>query len=120
VGTERYLAPEVHESKPYKGFATDIFALGVVLFLMVTGVMPFYHRAIKSDQLYSHVYRNDDKAYWEALAKAYPGSASTVAGLSEEFKKLSLQFFCYHYFDRITLEKLKAAKWVTAGATGDA
>lgn len=41
VGTERYMAPEIIEGKPYKGNTTDIFALGVILFVMVFGVMPF-------------------------------------------------------------------------------
>lgn len=41
VGTERYMAPEMIEQKPYKGNTTDIFALGVILFVMVFGVMPF-------------------------------------------------------------------------------
>lgn len=49
VGTERYMAPEIHEGKPYKGNTTDIFALGVILFVMVTGVMPFDQRATKTD-----------------------------------------------------------------------
>jgi serine/threonine protein kinase len=47
VGTERYMAPEIHENKPYKGSTTDIFAMGVILFVLVTGVMPFLNRAIK-------------------------------------------------------------------------
>jgi eukaryotic-like serine/threonine-protein kinase len=47
VGTERYMAPEIHENKPYKGSTTDIFALGVILFVMVTGVMPFFNLATK-------------------------------------------------------------------------
>ena len=42
VGTERYMAPELLEGKPYKGGSTDIFALGVLLFVIVVGVMPFY------------------------------------------------------------------------------
>lgn len=42
VGTERYMAPEIVEGKPYKGSTTDIFAMGVILFVMVVGVMPFY------------------------------------------------------------------------------
>lgn len=52
VGTERYMAPEIHEGKPYKGSSSDIFALGVLLFVMVTGVMPFYEKATKTDPLY--------------------------------------------------------------------
>ena len=42
VGTERYMAPEIIEGKPYKANTTDIFAIGVILFVMVTGVMPFF------------------------------------------------------------------------------
>jgi serine/threonine protein kinase len=51
-GTERYMAPEINEGKPYKGNTTDIFALGVILFVMVTGVMPFYYKATVQDPLY--------------------------------------------------------------------
>jgi serine/threonine protein kinase len=72
VGTERYMAPEIHENKPYKGSTTDIFAVGVILFVMVTGVMPFHSRAAKTDPLYSFIYKNDEKGYWEALGKTYP------------------------------------------------
>lgn len=46
------MAPEIIEGKPYKGSTTDIFALGVILFVMVTGVMPFYFKATKADLLY--------------------------------------------------------------------
>ncbi len=52
AGTERYMAPEILEGKPYKGSATDIFALGIVIFLIVVGVMPFQLQADKSDPLY--------------------------------------------------------------------
>ena len=41
LGTPGYLAPELIESRPYSGVAVDIFALGVVLFTMVTGTFPF-------------------------------------------------------------------------------
>ena len=40
-GSERYMAPEIIEGRPYKGTSVDIYALGVSLFAMVTGVMPF-------------------------------------------------------------------------------
>ena len=40
VGTPHYLAPEILESKNYS-FAADIWSLGVVLFEMITGSVPF-------------------------------------------------------------------------------
>lgn len=47
IGSERYMAPEILEGRPYKGTSVDIFALGVSLFAIVTGVMPFERRASK-------------------------------------------------------------------------
>ena len=39
-GTEKYMAPEIH-SKNYKGEKVDLFAAGVVLFLMFVRIPPF-------------------------------------------------------------------------------
>ena len=36
LGTESYMAPEIHLKKPYNGAAVDIFACGIVLFIMIT------------------------------------------------------------------------------------
>jgi serine/threonine protein kinase KIN1/2 len=53
-GTEGYMAPEI-ESQNYAGPPVDIFALGVVLFLMITGKAPFnntggpYHKMMFVD-----------------------------------------------------------------------
>ncbi len=49
MGSESYMAPEIIEARPYKGTSVDIFALGVTLFAMVTGVMPFERRAHKDN-----------------------------------------------------------------------
>ena len=37
MGTEQYAAPEILENKPYSGIEADVFALGVILFTMITG-----------------------------------------------------------------------------------
>lgn len=34
LGTEGYMAPELCRSERYNGFETDVFSLGVVLFVM--------------------------------------------------------------------------------------
>jgi serine/threonine protein kinase len=55
------MAPEIIEGRPYKGTTVDIFALGVTLFALVTGVMPFERRASKDqDQLYQLIYKGDE------------------------------------------------------------
>lgn len=40
-GTTVYMAPELTERKVYDGFKIDIWALGVILYTMMTGSMPF-------------------------------------------------------------------------------
>lgn len=101
------MAPEIIEGRPYKGISVDMFALGVTLFAMTTGVMPFERRAHKdTDQLYQLIYKGDDAGYWSCLDKLY-GSETYFIGvknLSDEFKKFVMGFFKYDYYERVNLE----------------
>ena len=36
LGTESYMAPEIHLKKPYHGASVDLFATAIILFIMVT------------------------------------------------------------------------------------
>lgn len=40
-GTTVYMAPEMIEQKPYDGFKIDIWSLGIILYTMIHGTMPF-------------------------------------------------------------------------------
>jgi serine/threonine protein kinase len=54
-GTPSYMAPEIVRGEPYSGFSVDIWALGVVLFGLLVGALPF---AGKNElQLYSRIRR---------------------------------------------------------------
>ena len=55
VGTKNYMAPELLEKRPYRGTSVDIFAAGVVLFVMATGTMPFENSATINDALYKYL-----------------------------------------------------------------
>ena len=36
LGTESYMAPEIHMKKPYSGSSVDLLASGIILFIMFT------------------------------------------------------------------------------------
>ena len=40
-GTSSYMAPEIVRKTDYSGFKADIWALGVVLYVLLTGRFPF-------------------------------------------------------------------------------
>uniref|UniRef100_A0A914XP03 Protein kinase domain-containing protein n=1 Tax=Plectus sambesii TaxID=2011161 RepID=A0A914XP03_9BILA len=43
-GSRAYVAPEILRAEPYSGSGCDIWSAGVVLYVMVTGVMPYDDR----------------------------------------------------------------------------
>ena len=52
-GTSSYMAPEIIKKQEYSGFASDIWALGVVLYVMLTGRFPF--KAKNEKELFSRI-----------------------------------------------------------------
>jgi len=43
-GTEPYMAPEIQEMRPYRAINVDLFALGVLLYAMLTNEYPFKNK----------------------------------------------------------------------------
>jgi MAP/microtubule affinity-regulating kinase len=41
-GTPHYMDPDISKKKEYNGHAADVWALGVILFILVTGKLPFF------------------------------------------------------------------------------
>ena len=52
-GTHQYMAPEILQGRTYQGDKVDIFAIGVILFMVVTGHAPFETEASQLDLYYS-------------------------------------------------------------------
>lgn len=52
-GSPCYAAPEMTKGLPYHGIMTDIWSSGVVLFVMVTGSLPFQDR--NTNKLYQKI-----------------------------------------------------------------
>jgi serine/threonine protein kinase len=92
-GTRRgYMAPEIHackedSTKYYDPKAADMFALGVVLFAVVLGRLPFEF-ALSSDKLYGHIAEGRMKEFWAAHAAALTKLESDEYSLAAEFQNL--------------------------------
>lgn len=64
VGTRQYQAPEILEGKPYEGTKVDVFSIGVIIFVMVTGALPYYKEASLSDPIYKYLCQRENEKFW--------------------------------------------------------
>ena len=64
LGTPFYVAPEILLKKPYYGKSEDIFLLGITLFILVKGNLPF-KIALRTDSLYKYIVLGDYVEFWK-------------------------------------------------------
>ena len=102
MGTPIYVAPEILEGKEYSGEKVDVFACGVVLFIMLTGRYPFYAASL-TDNRYQHLIKGSSEAYWETFEHKI--------ALSDDVKDLLINMFAYHPHQRYTLELISEHPW---------
>jgi len=105
LGTASYASPELLQKKPYLGVQSDIFSLGVSLFVLVTGKMPFKH-ALVDDPYYKEVVKGNYENYWTKLE-------SKVPPVSSEFKQLFVSLIAYDPNQRPSLEDCRKSKWMS-------
>jgi serine/threonine protein kinase len=84
LGTESYMAPEIHMRKPYSGPSVDLFASAIILFITFTQHPPFT-KAVPEDPFYRLLCANRADLFWKAHSKNKPNGADFF---SEEFKNL--------------------------------
>ncbi|OSS48298.1 hypothetical protein B5807_07926 [Epicoccum nigrum] len=114
-GSEDYAAPEILLGQPYDGRQTDAWALGVLLYALMEGRLPFdpppgkparsraAHRIARCD--WSWVKFGDDDGEWDPeKGKEWAGARECVEGL---LKKVSR--------GRKSLEDIQNMNWVREG-----
>lgn len=98
LGTANYLAPELLLRQPY-GQSVDIWALGVILFILLSGVFPFHEDDTR--KLYRQIatcnYEFDPK-YWSTI--------------SDESKDLITHILCLNPAERYSLDQILAHPWM--------
>ena len=97
-GTPAYMAPEVHEMKQYNGFAADVWSLGVCLYAMVCGAVPFKGKSIKELST--------------AVVKAELEFPDSAESLSDEVKNLLKQMLQRDGKRRISMKRVMRHPWM--------
>lgn len=103
-GTEGYMAPEILAREEYSGEKVDLFAAGVLLFIMVAQHPPF-RKASSQDALYKMFCVNNE-LYWKKVAVGKPQGA-----FSEDLKKLINSLLARDPKLRMSIEDMKKLKW---------
>ena len=103
VGTTFYIAPEIHSQKPYFGSSADIFSSGVILFLLVTGKLPFA-KANKYDSYYRNFMDNNNEGFWSKVGPL-------ILNISIEFKSLINLLLVCDPDKRPTINDIKNHPW---------
>lgn len=58
------MAPEIILRKPYRGESVDLFATGVILFIMVARHPPFNKADPRDDNFYKKIVANRFDLFW--------------------------------------------------------
>ena len=100
-----YMSPEIYQnSQPFDAFAVDMWAAGVILFLMLTGFPP-WERACTTDERFHFMtagYLVQMLTEWEI-------------GLSSDSMDLLQRMLFLDPKDRLSLDQVRAHPWMAHG-----
>ncbi|RHZ88048.1 hypothetical protein Glove_26g154 [Diversispora epigaea] len=101
-GSEEYAAPELIQVQPYDGRKTDIWSLGIILYALLMGYLPFnQERGQSRKQFLSKIVRADF---------SFPKSSK----VSEEAKDLVKKILASVPSKRLNLDEIKKHPWLNS------
>jgi len=101
-GTCGYQSPELLENNNYNGILNDIFSLGVILFILVSGKRPF-HEAKSTDKFYKSIMTNKIEKFW---------TDTDLLDLSPELRELIVNMLAYK--NRWSINEIFECKWLNS------
>jgi serine/threonine protein kinase len=102
-----YMSPEIYKNdEPFDGFAVDMWAAGVILFLMLTGFPP-WERACMTDDRFKYM----TAGYLVQMLTEWK------VGLSSDAMDLLQRMLFLDPKDRLSLDQVKAHPWMMAMRT---
>ena len=103
-GSDTYSSPEIRKVNiaGYDGIKSDIFSLGVLLFVITVGRFPFNSSSF-SDKKYRLIMIKKYDSFW-ANFESY--------NLSSEFKHLINHLICFEPKERLMIEQIMEHPWI--------
>ena len=108
-GTKAYMAPEILAFKPYLATVSDLFSLGVILFIMRAG-HPCYALAREEDRYYAKIVNHNANNFWEAHEKNKP-----AGHFSDEFKQIVTSLLSFEPSQRPSILEIAGHAWLANG-----
>ncbi|CAK7323130.1 unnamed protein product, partial [Dovyalis caffra] len=99
-GSPNYVAPEILSNRGYDGATSDIWSCGVILYVILTGYLPF-----------------DDRNLAVLYQKIFKGDAQVPKWLSPGAKNMIKRILDPNPVTRITMAAIKADEWFKQGYT---
>jgi serine/threonine protein kinase len=106
IGTPGYMAPEILDKTPYQGQVVDLFAVGVILFIMLTQHPPFA-MANSDDMYYKLLATQRSDLFWKAHSQRKPAGF-----FSDEFKDLITCMLQLHPHQRLCMADIIGHPWM--------
>lgn len=101
-GTRGYMAPEMLQGRGYDVTKNDIWACGVILFIMIAGFPP-YQQPHKTDWWFHKLMTKKHALFWKAHCR--------TADFSESAKDLIISLLCPDPGKRLSADSIKTHPW---------
>jgi len=111
LGTVAYMSPELVEAGHYQGHVVDIFALGIILFIMYSGHPPF-NSASPADTHYKLLVTNRADLFWKHHENAHTDPERSGPFFSDDFKDLITNMLQYQPNQRLGMADIIGHPWM--------
>ena len=105
AGTGPYMSPGMHMLKSTNYICDDIFAMGVILYIMLTQMQPFIE-ANKDDEHYRPLYLGLHSTFWEK------STSNTGKNLSFKLKQLLTMMLSPNECERPSIQDIMNHPWM--------
>lgn len=105
-GTVNYRSPELREKRCLNPCSSDVYSLGVILFVMRMGYLPYFENESVEGNNLQELMLNDIEEFWKAHKMINKRSE-----FSMEFKELFASMVSIDSNKRISLAEVKKSTW---------